>query len=491
MAGGYWTSQNKNLPGVYINFRSRPSSMYTIGDRGVAAIPAVLPWGAEETVIEINSVSEVAAKTGAALTDPSNKFIRQILTGSDRSTGAQKVLIYSMKKASAAKAAIDCPTVAPTDPETTGIAFRAVAKYPGADGNNIVVKVTPDLTTLYHDEELNWDFYAVYTVETYFNGALVDSQTGGTYEPDIPDACIRFKPTDLVSNDYVDFITAGTGYINDFDGEVHTLILAGGDDGTGPAAGEYAKALDAFEGYAFDVLIYDGTDPVVKNSYKIFVERLASDYGRYAQLVCGEFTTADSEFVISVMNGYTDLTGTYIPANEAARWVGGATAGANYWQSLTYAHNTDANSIPQSDKKTVAEQEQIVAAGGLVFDEDTDGYVKILKDIDTFVSFAPEKGKAFSKNRVIRVLQTIAESVKYTFETSYVGKVNNDAMGRSLLNGEIVGMMTEMQGRGGIQNFVPTDVEVLPGNDADSVVINLSVQPTDAVEKIYMTVVVS
>lgn len=484
MAGGYWTSQNKNLPGVYINFRSRPSSMYTIGDRGVAAIAEAMPWGEEETLVEINSVSEILAKTGYPITDPSNKFLRQILTGSDRSTGAQKVLLYRLKKTGAVKAAVNVKALNEEEIPEEATAFVATAKYPGTGGNSIVVKVIPDFST--EAETTSRAHYAVNTVETYFNGVLVDSQTVGSYTDD--QTYTRGHPSDLTDTEWVTFNS--TGYLNEFPDKVETAILAGGTNGT-VSNGAYDNARTALETVPFDVYIYDGTNADVKAAFKIWVERLASDYGRYAQLVCGEFTTADSEFVISVMNGYTDLTGTYIPANEAARWVGGATAGANYWQSLTYAHNTDANSIPQSDKKTVAEQEQIVAAGGLVFDEDTDGYVKIVKDIDTFVSFAPEKGKAFSKNRVIRVLQTIAESVKYTFETSYVGKVNNDAMGRSLLNGEIVGMMTEMQGRGGIQNFVPTDVEVLPGNEADSVVINLSVQPTDAVEKIYMTVVVS
>ena len=42
----------------------------------------------------------------------------------------------------------------------------------------------------------------------------------------------------------------------------------------------------------------------------------------------------------------------------------------------------------------------------------------------------------------------------------------------------------------GIQNFTAEDVEVLPGNAIDSVVINVLIQPVDSIEKIYVSVTV-
>ena len=56
----------------------------------------------------------------------------------------------------------------------------------------------------------------------------------------------------------------------------------------------------------------------------------------------------------------------------------------------------------------------------------------------------------------------------------------------------IVGYLLTIQNNEGIQNFDPeNDIEVLPGNDIDSIVINLSIQAVDSVEKIYMTITVS
>ena len=48
-----------------------------------------------------------------------------------------------------------------------------------------------------------------------------------------------------------------------------------------------------------------------------------------------------------------------------------------------------------------------------------------------------------------------------------------------------------MQANNAIQNFEPDDVDVLPGNDIDAVVINLRIQPVDAAEKLYITITVA
>ena len=41
-----------------------------------------------------------------------------------------------------------------------------------------------------------------------------------------------------------------------------------------------------------------------------------------------------------------------------------------------------------------------------------------------------------------------------------------------------------------IQSFANTDITVEAGNDMDSIVVNLAVTPVDAMEKLYMTMVV-
>jgi hypothetical protein len=48
-----------------------------------------------------------------------------------------------------------------------------------------------------------------------------------------------------------------------------------------------------------------------------------------------------------------------------------------------------------------------------------------------------------------------------------------------------------MQANNGVQNFAAEDVEVLQGNNVESVVVNVGIQPVDSIERIYMLVTVS
>ena len=91
----------------------------------------------------------------------------------------------------------------------------------------------------------------------------------------------------------------------------------------------------------------------------------------------------------------------------------------------------------------------------------------------------------------MRVLNQFCNDVYKQFSQYYIGKTNNNDDGRNLLKGWIVGYLNEMQANGGIQNFEPDDVEVLPGNEIDAVIVNAAIQPVDSIEKIYMTVNVS
>lgn len=48
LGGGNFLTQNKVLPGSYINFVSAASSNANISDRGYAAVAVELGWGEEE-----------------------------------------------------------------------------------------------------------------------------------------------------------------------------------------------------------------------------------------------------------------------------------------------------------------------------------------------------------------------------------------------------------------------------------------------------------
>jgi hypothetical protein len=91
----------------------------------------------------------------------------------------------------------------------------------------------------------------------------------------------------------------------------------------------------------------------------------------------------------------------------------------------------------------------------------------------------------------MRVIMQFCNDTFKEFSNNYIGKVDNNENGRSLLRKWIIGYLNEMQANNGVQNFTAEDVEVTQGNDVDSVVVNVAITPVDSIEKIYMLVTVS
>lgn len=445
MAGGTWTSQNKVRPGVYIRFRSTAGLGLTVGDRGTVTICEPMSWGPVAQVMEIEAGADVTPYTGYDITAPQNLFLREIFKGSNRTAAPNRVLLYRPTASSSAKATVTIGTLVVT------------AKYPGARGNDISVVVT-ELT---EPED-------TFTVSTVVDGEIVDQQTGKQVE-------------DLTGNQWVDF--SGTGALTADSGKP----LTSGADGTVQSAA-WSAYFQAIEPYKFDIMIYDGADTTVQQAMISFIRRIADEAGQYAQLVASGLTNPDSRFVINVNSGVTLSDGTVLTAQQCTWWVGGAEAGALYNQSLTYAQYPDA--VSASPLMTNSQYEAALQAGKLVFFAE-DGQVKVEQDINSLVTYTTDIGKVFHKNRVMRLCNTIANDVYAQFSANFIGVVNNNAAGRSQFKAAIVGYLLDIQGNQGIQNFAADDVEVLPGEDIDAILVNIAIQVVDSVEKIYLTIEVS
>lgn len=445
MAGGTWTSQNKVRPGVYIRFKSGNPSGLTVGDRGVVTIAKPLNWGPVGQVMEVEAGANMSPFTGHDITDENNRFLNEIFKGSNRTAAPRKVMLYRLAGTGAAQAS------------TTIGDLTVTAKYPGSRGNDISVVIT---------EETNNTF----TVSTVVDNEVVDKQEGISAISDL-------QPNEWVTWSGDGSITATTG-----------ASLSGGLNGTVEASA-YTAYLSAIESYKFDVMIYDGRETTVMDAMVAFIKRIADENGSYAQLVASGFTTnPDSRFVVNVTSGVTLGNSTVLTPQETTWWVGGALAGAAYNQSLTYA--TYPGSVSVSPMLTNSQYVDALSAGQFVLFAEN-GTVKVEQDINTLVTYTEDIGKVYHKNRVIRLCNTIANDVYAQFSANFIGVVNNNEQGRSRFKGAIVGYLMDIQANQGIQNFDPADVEVLPGIDIDSIVINMSIQAVDSVEKIYMTIEVS
>lgn len=429
LGGGTFVTQNKILPGSYINVISAASASAELSDRGIVAIPLNLKWGQEGAVITVEKgdfQKNCFKLFGYSYTDDEMKPLREIFMN------AVKVLVYRLGTGTKAQNTF------------------AIAKHAGTRGNDIKIVISTNV-----DDATKSD------VKTYVGSQLVDSQTVVT----------TGKTTALADNDFVvwkDDVTlsntAGTP-------------LAGGADASIVGA-DHSTALGALEAYAFNVLICDSSDNTTKGLYSNFTKRMRDEIGIKFQCVVHKYTTPDYEGVVSVENNDTP---------ELVYWVGGALAGCAINKSLTNRQYNGEYTVDVDYTQT--ELEDALLAGKFIFHAVGDS-VRVLEDINCLVTTTADKGDVFKDNQTIRVIDQIANDIATLFNTKYLGVVPNDASGRISLWADIVKHHEQLQTIRAIENFSDSDVSVTQGNTKKSVVVNDVVTIVNTMTQLYMTCIV-
>ena len=435
LGGGTFLTQNKILPGAYINFISVANASATLSDRGIATIPLDMNWGPENQVmtVELADFLKNSQKIfGYAYTADELKPMREIFKHA-------KTVYFFRLNASGVKAANTFCT----------------AKYPGTRGNSLRTVIT--------ENENSTSEAKLYDVATYLDTFQVDLQTGVA------------SLADLKPNDYVDWITGASISLT------ASLPLKNGTNGTVEDAA-YQTYLDKMEAYNFNAMGCPSNNPTISALFAAFCERMRDDVGKKFQVVCFR-NLADYEGVVSVKNtiaGETDDPA-LIP------WVTGVIAGTAVNKSATnmdydgeYAIDTD---------YTQTELENGIKEGSFMFHQ-VDEKVVVLEDINTFISVTDVKSSDFSSNQTIRVLDQIANDIAVLFGKKYIGKVPNDASGRVSLWNDIVKHHTELQNIRAIENFSGDNVTVAQGDTKKAVVVTDYVTPVNAMAQLYMTVYV-
>jgi hypothetical protein len=435
LGGGTFLTQNKILPGAYINFISVANASATLSDRGIATIPLDMNWGPENQVmtVELADFLKNSQKIfGYAYTADELKPMREIFKHA-------KTVYFFRLNASGVKAANTFCT----------------AKYPGTRGNSLRTVIT--------ENENSTSESKLYDVATYLDTIQVDLQTGVA------------SLADLKPNDYVDWITGASISLT------ASLPLKNGTNGTVEDAA-YQTYLDKMEAYNFNAMGCPSNNPTISALFAAFCERMRDDVGKKFQVVCFR-NLADYEGVVSVKNtiaGETDDPA-LIP------WVTGVIAGTAVNKSATnmdydgeYAIDTD---------YTQTELENGIKEGSFMFHQ-VDEKVVVLEDINTFISVTDVKSSDFSSNQTIRVLDQIANDIAVLFGKKYIGKVPNDASGRVSLWNDIVKHHTELQNIRAIENFSGDNVTVAQGDTKKAVVVTDYVTPVNAMAQLYMTVYV-
>ena len=432
MAGGTFKTQNKVRPGAYINILGTEKANVPVSERGILVLPLKLDFGAKVNVVDYQS--DFKKLYGHELYD------LELLAINDGLKGAAKIIVYRLNDGGV-KATISDDNITVT------------AKHAGTRGNSLSVAIT---------EKTDGKFI----VETYLDGEVVDSQE------------ITSKD-ELVKNDYVEFnvttLTATAG-----------LVLTGGTDAeiTNSAYTDFLAYIETqkYNTIAFNISEEECTTlvPIIKN----FIERQREDLGVKVQAVVPVSSVkTDYEGIIQVENGVKLTDGTIIDKSAITAYIGGLTAGGDVATSNTYVkYDGAAEPYPAKTHEEIIES---IKAGNIVFNEDC----KIETDINSLVTFENGKISSMAKNRTIRVLDSICNDIKDTFNNKYIGKVSNDEDGRNLLKADIISYMQNLEELGAIEEFdTGTDITVVQGENKDVIVATIAVKTIDSMEKLYMTI---
>lgn len=434
--GGIFTSQNKKLPGTYINFVTAATAAAEAFGRGVAAIGLNLSWGADNKIISVTAEEfrrNALALFGHSYDKAELKGLRDIFRH------AHTVRVFRLNSGGA---------------KASNSLAEAICS--GVRGNDITISVAA-----------NVDKPGKYDVMTWIDGEKVDSQTVASAADLKPNAFVSFKTFELAEK-------AGEK-------------LTGGTDGTATVE-SHQKFIDLIQSYSFNAIgaVSDETkDGAVEVNalYAAFAIRMRDEMGVKFQAVLYRHP-ADHEAVVNVKNAVSD---TGESAASLVYWATGLMAGTRVGQS---AMNTVYDGEFEVDAGlTQAELEAAIDAGEFTLHRVNDE-LRVLNDVNSLITYTDSKGPIFSKNQTIRIADAIAMETAAIFNTKYIGKVNNNASGRVSLWADIVKIMRDLERIGAVEGFDEGSVAVEQGEKSGAVAARIEgLNIAGAMEQLYMTVV--
>ena len=433
LGGGTFVTQNKELPGAYINFISAASATATLSDRGIVTMPLELDWGVDDEIFEVTNADfqkNCMKIFGYDYTHDKMKGLRDLFLNART--------LYAYKLTSGNKKAANT---------------FAEALYSGVRGNDLKISI-----------QVNADDDTLFDVKTILDTVVVDEQTVA-------------KAADLVANDFVKFKPNATLAVT------AATPLADGENGTVNGTA-YQNYLDKIESYTYNTMGVVVTDDTTKGLFASFVKRLRDEMGIKFQLVLYN-KAADYYGTISVKNRVLDDNW-----SEASLvyWVTGASAGCEVNKSnqnkVYNGEFTVFTDYTQNDLK------KAIKAGEFTLHK-VGSDIRVLEDVNTMVTTSDTQGDIFKDNQTVRVMDQIANDIAVLFNTKYLGTVPNDAAGRISLWSDIVKHHEQLQEIRAIEDFSDGDVTVEQGDTRKSVVVNDAVTVVNAMGKLYMTITVA
>lgn len=264
LGGGTYVTQNKVLPGAYINFVSASGTNSNLGERGIVALALPLSWGKDDEIFTVTA-EDFRKKTlelfGFTYDSENAKGLRDLFKN------ITTLHCYKLMKDG--------------NYATNSI---SKAKCKGAAGSKISTEILVGAVG------------GSYDFNVYFETSLVYSETVSTIE-------------ELAENPWVEW-TISTIVATD------RAFLTGTDlDGVAVTATEHSAFLNAAQAYSFNAMACLSTEDAIKELYVQECKDMRENAGiKYQLVVFGK--AADYEGVVNVKNSV-----------DAVYWVTGVIAG--------------------------------------------------------------------------------------------------------------------------------------------------------------------
>ena len=257
--------------------------------------------------------------------------------------------------------------------------------------------------------------------------------------------------------------------------------LSGGADGAGGGAIDLSPVEDEY----FNVVVTDDQSPEMRQQISAWIADRCDKRGRYARcLFVDKNALPDSapdnmylSLCVNTVNGDASITAFALACVEAgASWNESAT------MSTFGLDGALDEALSDDDLETAIE------SGIMAIMKRIDGALCICKDINTRAKNSSIPAQ-LGKNRAVRLVETLRNTLRSLWETQYAGKVHNDETGRLLWKSKVCEVLNEFVAGHGIEQYESDDIIVAAGEKSDEVIMTIPLQFIDSAELVYVNLI--
>lgn len=264
-------------------------------------------------------------------------------------------------------------------------------------------------------------------------------------------------------------------------GSLSDVRLSGGADGAGGGAIDLSPVEDEY----FNVVVTDDQSPEMRQQISAWIADRCDKRGRYARcLFVDKNALPDSapdnmylSLCVNTVNGDASLTAYALACVEA---------GASWNESTTMS--TFGLDGALDEALSDDDLETAIESGIMAIMKRIDGALCICKDINTRAKNSSIPAQ-LGKNRAVRLVETLRNTLRSLWETQYAGKVHNDETGRLLWKSKVCEVLNEFVAGHGIEQYESDDIIVAAGEKSDEVIMTIPLQFIDSAELVYVNLI--